>query len=113
MKRGFLDLLDPSNDPEFVWQVISGPPCIAFFFRPGSESNPRPSRPCAETDSLRLYSTQKGNEVIIISGASEPSQSYWVPTGFYQGSDIVGAQFSLHIRKKRKKWGLSFKKKCM
>jgi hypothetical protein len=28
MKRGFLDLLDPSNDPEFFWQVISGPPCI-------------------------------------------------------------------------------------
>jgi hypothetical protein len=25
---GFLDLLDPSNDPEFFWQVISGPPCI-------------------------------------------------------------------------------------
>jgi hypothetical protein len=24
---GFLDLLDPSNDPEFFWQVISGPPC--------------------------------------------------------------------------------------
>jgi hypothetical protein len=23
-----LDLLDPSNDPEFFWQVISGPPCI-------------------------------------------------------------------------------------
>jgi hypothetical protein len=21
-------LLDPSNDPEFFWQVISGPPCI-------------------------------------------------------------------------------------
>jgi hypothetical protein len=29
MKRGFLDLLDPSNDPEFFWQVISGPPCIS------------------------------------------------------------------------------------
>jgi hypothetical protein len=28
MKVGFLDLLDPSNDPEFFWQVISGPPCI-------------------------------------------------------------------------------------
>jgi hypothetical protein len=28
MKRGFLDLLDPFNDPEFFWQVISGPPCI-------------------------------------------------------------------------------------
>jgi hypothetical protein len=28
MKRGFLDLLDPSNDPDFFWQVISGPPCI-------------------------------------------------------------------------------------
>jgi hypothetical protein len=28
MKRGFLDLLDPSNDPEFFWQVISGPACI-------------------------------------------------------------------------------------
>jgi hypothetical protein len=28
MKRGFLDLSDPSNDPEFFWQVISGPPCI-------------------------------------------------------------------------------------
>jgi hypothetical protein len=28
MKRGFFDLLDPSNDPEFFWQVISGPPCI-------------------------------------------------------------------------------------
>jgi hypothetical protein len=27
-KWGFLDLLDPSNDPEFFWQVISGPPCI-------------------------------------------------------------------------------------
>jgi hypothetical protein len=26
MKRGFLYLLDPSNDPEFFWQVISGPP---------------------------------------------------------------------------------------
>jgi hypothetical protein len=25
---GFLDLLDPSNDPEFFWQVISGPLCI-------------------------------------------------------------------------------------
>jgi hypothetical protein len=23
-----LDLLDPSNHPEFFWQVISGPPCI-------------------------------------------------------------------------------------
>jgi hypothetical protein len=22
----FLDLLDPSNGPEFFWQVISGPP---------------------------------------------------------------------------------------
>jgi hypothetical protein len=21
-------MLDPSNDPEFFWQVISGPPCI-------------------------------------------------------------------------------------
>jgi hypothetical protein len=31
MKRGFLDLLDPSNDPEFFWQVISGPPCIFKF----------------------------------------------------------------------------------
>jgi hypothetical protein len=29
MKRGFLDLLDPFNDPEFFWQVISGPPCIS------------------------------------------------------------------------------------
>jgi hypothetical protein len=28
MKRGFLDLLDPSNDPDFFWQVISGPSCI-------------------------------------------------------------------------------------
>jgi hypothetical protein len=28
MKRGFLNLLDPSSDPEFFWQVISGPPCI-------------------------------------------------------------------------------------
>jgi hypothetical protein len=28
MKGFFLDLLDPSNDPEFFWQVISGPPCI-------------------------------------------------------------------------------------
>jgi hypothetical protein len=28
MKRGFLELLDPSNDPEFFWQLISGPPCI-------------------------------------------------------------------------------------
>jgi hypothetical protein len=28
MKRGFFDLLDPSNDPEFFWQVISGPSCI-------------------------------------------------------------------------------------
>jgi hypothetical protein len=27
MKRGFLDLLC-SNDPEFFWHVISGPPCI-------------------------------------------------------------------------------------
>jgi hypothetical protein len=27
-KWGFLDLLDPSNDPEFFWQVISGPACI-------------------------------------------------------------------------------------
>jgi hypothetical protein len=25
---GFLDLLDPSDGPEFFWQVISGPPCI-------------------------------------------------------------------------------------
>jgi hypothetical protein len=25
MKRVFLFLLDPSNDPEFFWQVISGP----------------------------------------------------------------------------------------
>jgi hypothetical protein len=31
MKRVFLDLLDPSNDPEFFWQVISGPPCIICF----------------------------------------------------------------------------------
>jgi hypothetical protein len=31
MKRGFLDLLDPSNDPEFFWQVISGPPCIYMY----------------------------------------------------------------------------------
>jgi hypothetical protein len=31
MKRGFVDLLDPSNDPEFFWQVISGPPCIEDF----------------------------------------------------------------------------------
>jgi hypothetical protein len=31
MKRGFLDLLDPSNDPEFFWQVISGPPCIVDY----------------------------------------------------------------------------------
>jgi hypothetical protein len=29
-EQGFLDLLDPSNDPEFFWQVISGPPCIYF-----------------------------------------------------------------------------------
>jgi hypothetical protein len=28
MKRGFLDFLDPFNDPELFWQVISGPPCI-------------------------------------------------------------------------------------
>jgi hypothetical protein len=28
MKRGFLDLLDLSNDSDFFWQVISGPPCI-------------------------------------------------------------------------------------
>jgi hypothetical protein len=28
---GFLDLLDPSNDPEFFWQVISGPPCICIL----------------------------------------------------------------------------------
>jgi hypothetical protein len=32
MKRGFLELLDPSNDPEFFWQLISGPPCIYIFF---------------------------------------------------------------------------------
>jgi hypothetical protein len=31
MKSGFLDLLDPSNDPEFFWQVISGPPCILLY----------------------------------------------------------------------------------
>jgi hypothetical protein len=31
MNRGFFDLLDLSNDPEFFWQVISGPPCIFFF----------------------------------------------------------------------------------
>jgi hypothetical protein len=31
MKRGFLDLLDPSNDPDFFWQVISGPPCIFIY----------------------------------------------------------------------------------
>jgi hypothetical protein len=31
MKRGFLDLLGPSNDPEFFWQVISGPPVYARF----------------------------------------------------------------------------------
>jgi hypothetical protein len=36
MKRGFLDLLDPSNDPEFFWQVISGPPCIYRCPRTGS-----------------------------------------------------------------------------
>jgi hypothetical protein len=30
-KGGFLDLLDPSNHPEFFWQVISGPPCINKF----------------------------------------------------------------------------------
>jgi hypothetical protein len=30
MKRCFLDLLDLSNDPEFFWQVISGPPCIVM-----------------------------------------------------------------------------------
>jgi hypothetical protein len=28
---GFLDLLDPSNDPEFFWQVISGPACIIII----------------------------------------------------------------------------------
>jgi hypothetical protein len=27
MKRSVLDLLDPSNDPEFFWQVTSGPLC--------------------------------------------------------------------------------------
>jgi hypothetical protein len=32
MKRGFLDLLGPSNDPEFFWQVISGPACIQGVF---------------------------------------------------------------------------------
>jgi hypothetical protein len=41
MKRGFLDLLDPSNDPEFFWQVISGPPCIQIFsdVYPGQNKN--------------------------------------------------------------------------
>jgi hypothetical protein len=33
MKRGFLELLDPSNDPEFFWQLISGPPCIRAIAR--------------------------------------------------------------------------------
>jgi hypothetical protein len=33
MKRGFVDLLDPSNDPEFLWQVISGPPCIQLLLQ--------------------------------------------------------------------------------
>jgi hypothetical protein len=28
IKMGFPDLLDPSNDPEFFWQVISGPPVL-------------------------------------------------------------------------------------
>jgi hypothetical protein len=28
MKRGFWNLLDPSNGPEFFWQVISGPPVL-------------------------------------------------------------------------------------
>jgi hypothetical protein len=28
IKQGFADLLDPSNDPEFFWQVIWGPPRI-------------------------------------------------------------------------------------
>jgi hypothetical protein len=31
MKRGFLGLLDPSNDPEFFWQVISGPPVCSVL----------------------------------------------------------------------------------
>jgi hypothetical protein len=35
-----------------------------FKFRPGSESNPRPSRPWAETDSLRLYSAWTVRNVI-------------------------------------------------
>jgi hypothetical protein len=33
MKRGFLDLLDPSNDPEFFWQVISGPPVLILVIK--------------------------------------------------------------------------------
>jgi hypothetical protein len=28
IKRGFPDLLDPSNEPDFFWQVISGLHCI-------------------------------------------------------------------------------------
>jgi hypothetical protein len=30
IKQGFADLLDPSNDPEFFWQVIWGPPVLRF-----------------------------------------------------------------------------------
>jgi hypothetical protein len=38
MKGVFLDLLDPSNDPEFFWQVISGPPCILDYrLRPSED----------------------------------------------------------------------------
>jgi hypothetical protein len=32
MKSGFLDLLDLSNDPEFFWQVRSGPPVLCHRF---------------------------------------------------------------------------------
>jgi hypothetical protein len=33
MKKGFRDLLDPSNDPEFFWQVISGPAVYLIISR--------------------------------------------------------------------------------
>jgi hypothetical protein len=55
MKRGFLDLLDPSNDPDFFWQVISGPPCIfrsdknvARFFEKYSSASANWQNTCSE-----------------------------------------------------------------
>jgi hypothetical protein len=65
---GFLDLLDPSNDPEFFWQVISGPPCITDSSSPISTISTTCTQPVYLQNSLFIL-------YFIFSIATDPPKN--------------------------------------